>query len=200
MFVIPSRQAPEQQRVACLNWPREYPYAPDVRFSIWHDGPVLHLSFQVQEESTRALQDRSGGFVYEDSCVEFFIQPDASDPHYYNFEWNAGGTLYLARRTSRFDPEEAPAEVLAQVKAVSSLGPAPFAEKHVEGPWTLDIAIPVSALWYEDLKTWSGMHARANLYKCGDGLKVPHYLTWAPIEAPAPDYHRPEFFVPVEFA
>jgi hypothetical protein len=131
--------------------------------------------------------------------VEFFIKPSASDPHYYNFEWNAIGTLYLAYRTGRKDPEEAPAEVLASVKAVSSLGTEPFGERKGEVRWAMDIEIPVEALWKSGLKSWDGLKAEANIYKCGDGLSVPHYVTWAPVKTENPDYHRPEFFVPVEF-
>ena len=199
MFIIPSKTPSAQQRIACLNWPGDFPYAPDVRFKAWHDGENLYLEYQVEEQTTRALQTTPGDFVYKDSCVEFFVQPSEGDLHYYNFEWNAGGVLYLARRTSRFDPELAPKEVLSLVEAESSLGPAPFEEKHVEGPWTLKIKIPAAALWHGEIKSWSGLKARANFFKCGDGLQTPHYLTWAPIDTPAPDYHRPEFFTEIAF-
>jgi hypothetical protein len=45
----------------------------------------------------------------------------------------------------------------------------------------------------------SGLRAKANFYKCGDGLTVPHFVTWAPISTEKPDYHRPEFFDWLEF-
>ena len=38
-----------------------------------------------------------------------------------------------------------------------------------------------------------------NLYKCGDSLARPHYLSWQPVATPHPDFHRPEFFKPVLF-
>ena len=193
----PSEAVP--QKLECLNWPESFGYKPEVSFKAWHDGKTLHLRYEVSERSVKAEEGTPGKAVFRDSCVEFFIKPSADDPHYYNFEWNAIGTLYLAWRTGRKDPEEASPEVLKKVKAVSSLGSEPFAERQGPVSWTLDIEIPVEALWRSGLGTWAGMKARANLYKCGDGLSVPHYVTWAPIKTENPDYHRPEFFVPVEF-
>ena len=32
-----------------------------------------------------------------------------------------------------------------------------------------------------------------NFYKCDESLH-PHFGSWNPIEAPAPDFHRPECF------
>lgn len=41
---------------------------------------------------------------------------------------------------------------------------------------------------------------KANFYKCGDGLTVPHYLSWSPIVTEKPDFHRPEFFNQIKLA
>lgn len=198
MLKVPFGRLSAPQRLDCLNW-KDFPYKPEVSFRIGYDDSGIHLEYTVDEQTVRALQDTPGGFVYEDSCVEFFIQPDPADPHYYNFEWNAIGTMYLAWRTGRQDPETAPAEVLQLVKTESSLGAEPFAERPSEGPWTLKVFIPLEALWHSGLKSLKGLKSRANFYKCGDGLKVPHFVTWAPIDTEKPDYHRPEFFADLEF-
>ncbi|MBQ1647521.1 MAG: hypothetical protein II047_03470, partial [Bacteroidales bacterium] len=63
----------------------------------------------------------------------------------------------------------------------------------------LKVFIPLKALWKSELKSLRGLHARANFYKCGDGLTVPHFVTWAPIATEKPDYHRPEFFADLLF-
>ena len=200
MFIIPANApSPASQRIEILNWADQFGYKPEVTFNAWHTSDTLHILFEVKEETVKAEEGTDGNFVYKDSCVEFFFQPDLNDPHYYNFEFNAAGTLYLAYRTSRFDPELAPAEVLASVKKTPSLGKETFAERSDVPVWTLEVEIPISALWRSGLKTWSGIQGRGNLYKCGDGLKTPHFVTWAPISAPAPDYHRPECFVPISF-
>lgn len=197
--MIVTRHKPEEwQPIACLNWPEAYSYAPDVKFRIWHSDALLHIEYRVTERTTKAEQTVPGGPVYMDSCVECFIQPDERDPHYYNFEWNAAGRLAMACRTGRDDPEPAPLSVIGSVEVKPSLGTAPFAER-AAGTWTLEVAIPVAALFHAGLESWSGRRMRMNLYKCGDGLTDVHYLTWAPVRTESPDYHRPEFFVPVTF-
>ena len=206
MLKVPFGRLSEPQRLDCLNWPA-WPYKPSVEFRIglFEDG--LRLEWKVDEQSIRALQGTPGGEVYEDSCVEFFFQPNPDDPHYYNFEWNAIGNLYLAWRTGRHDPEKAPAEVLALVHTEASCGVTPFAERPADGPWTLKVHIPLEALWHSlgdaaghpSPGGLRGHRAKANFYKCGDGLSVPHFVTWAPIATEKPDYHRPEFFDYLEF-
>jgi hypothetical protein len=44
------------------------------------------------------------------------------------------------------------------------------------------------------IKLEAGATLRANFYKCGDELQVPHFLSWNPIGVETPDFHRPEFF------
>jgi len=205
MLKVPYGKLSEPVKLSCLNWRDAFPYFPDVQFRIGYDDDGINLEYTVNEQSVRALQTTPGGFVYEDSCVEFFFQPSTDDLHYYNFEWNAIGTMFLAWRTGRQDPENAPADILGLVKAESSLGSVPFAEKASEGPWTLKIHIPMAAFWHHlpsgeaDSFSLKGLKARANFFKCGDGLSVPHFVTWAPIDTPNPDYHRPEFFAELDF-
>lgn len=177
----------------CLNWPGEFPYRPQVDIRAFHNDSHLFLEYQVREKCTMALETRNGCDVYKDSCVEFFVMPEGSD-HYYNFEWNAIGTLSMSRRTGRRDAIPAPMEVLDSVLASSTFGCKPFAEISGDNLWSLRVAIPCSALFGDDLKTWRGASLKGNFYKCGDGLSCPHYITMFPIQTPSPDYHRPEFF------
>ncbi|MCK7480493.1 MAG: carbohydrate-binding family 9-like protein [Candidatus Moduliflexus flocculans] len=46
----------------------------------------------------------------------------------------------------------------------------------------------------------AGCRSAANFYKCGDETEFPHYGAWSPVETPAPDFHRPEFFGEIVFA
>lgn len=181
-----------------VNWKENFPYKPQVKFRVWHDGESFHIEYKVKEQGTRALQTVLGGPVYEDSCVECFIQPDPSDPHYYNFEFNPIGMMAMACRTGRNDPEDAPQDVLESVSIETTAGRVAFDEKYVE-EWGLKITIPASALFRSGVEDFSGRSMKMNFFKCGDGLKVPHFVTWAPIDTPKPDYHRPEFFQSVDF-
>lgn len=199
MLKVPFGKLSGPQRLDCLNWGEAFPYKPSVEFRIGYDEAGVHLEWTVDEQSVRAEQGTPGGEVYEDSCVEFFFKPSADDPHYYNFEWNAIGNLCVSWRTGRFDAEPAPASVYGLVRSDSSCGSKPFSEKPSEGPWTLKLFIPVEAFWKSGIKSLRGLKACGNFYKCGDGLAVPHFVTWAPISTEKPDYHRPEFFKDIVF-
>lgn len=197
-LIVPLNKPSDWQAIGCLNWENEFPYKPEVTFRVWHDGKYFHIEYKVKEESTKAEQTALGAPVYQDSCVECFIMPEGST-HYYNFEWNAAGKLAMARRTGRDDPQDAPMAVLESVFAKPSLGTTPFKEVSLEKEWTIEVGIPFSALFGDKLSGWGGQKMKMNFYKCGDGLKTMHFVTWAPICTTKPDYHRPEFFQEVEF-
>ena len=48
-------------------------------------------------------------------------------------------------------------------------------------------------------KSGDGLKVKGNVYKCGDMLPHPHFLSFFPIDLPKPDFHRPDFFGSVEF-
>lgn len=187
------------QPVACCNWEEEYPYAPKVAFRMFHTGDWLMVRFEVAERYTMARVTEDNGEAWTDSCVELFIAPDASG--YYNFETTCVGRMLLAHHRSRHEGEEAPAEVLAAVKRYTSLPfGETFEEREGDNRWTLTLAIPPRALFRHRIDDWSGTTARVNLYKCGDRLSHPHFLSWKPIRTEKPDFHRPEFFDEIVFA
>ena len=177
----------------CLNWAGEFPYRPQVDVRAFHNDSHLFLEYQVREKCTRALETQNGCDVYKDSCVEFFVMPEGAE-QYYNFEWNAIGTLCMSRRPGRRNATPAPMEVLNSVLASSTYGCRPFNEICGDNLWSLRVAIPCGALYGDALKTWQGARLKGNFYKCGDELSCPHYITMFPVQTPSPDYHRPEFF------
>lgn len=188
----------EPQAVACCNWPGAYPYAPQVVFRMFHTGRHLMLRFDVAERYTAARVTEDNGEVWTDSCVEFFIALD--EKGYYNFETTAIGRMLLGYRRSRNEGvEHAAADVLASVKRTTTLPAEPFAEREGDNRWSVTLAIPAEALFRHALSDWSGVEARMNLYKCGDNLSHPHFLSWRPIASEKPDFHRPEFFERVKF-
>lgn len=189
----------EPQAIACCNWPEEFPYAPEVSFRMFHTGAWLLLRFDVAERYTAARVTADNGEVWTDSCVEFFLSPDGKK--YYNFETTCIGRMLLAARTSRHDADPAGPEVLAQVKRCTTLPfGETFGEREGDNRWSLTLAIPPQALFRHEITDWSGLRARMNLYKCGDRLSHPHFLSWQPIRTEKPDFHRPEFFGEVTFA
>lgn len=186
-----------ENRIARLNWPA-FPYAPDVRFRIGHVGTEIWLAFAVAENRIRAVETRTHGEVYKDSCVEFFLSFDRKN--YYNFECNCIGTPHLAYGPGRERRTFIPLPLMKRLAVETSLGGAPFEEREGDVSWTLTARLPVSLFAFDALSSLDGVSATANFYKIGSGLSVQHYLTWNPVHTPAPDYHRPEFFGEVRFA
>ena len=181
---------PRGGRIGCLNWPEAFPYRPEAEFDLCHDGGELHLRFRVKEDAVRAVCAADREHAWEDSCVEFFFDPHG-DGTYYNLECTCIGKLYLCRGEGRHGREFLPEAAYAAIRRRCSLGTEPFGLREAPTAWEVELDVPASVF---GLQTFSGLHARGNFYKCGDRLPVPHYLTWAPITTPKPDFHRPEYF------
>ena len=188
--------------IGCVNWPAEYGYKPRVDFSAAHDSDALYIRFRVTEDCAKALVSEDQGPVWTDSCVEFFVSFDETG--YYNFEFNCIGTALLAFRKEKPSPTVAPAEVMALIGRDSTLGREAFAERvETTGDrvnWELNVRIPKEAFFMHRFTTLDGVRARGNFYKCGDELSKPHFLSWAPIDWPSPNFHLEPFFGELEFA
>lgn len=189
----------------CVNWPEQYPYKPEVKVQIKKDDDNLYIHYRVREQSVRAVAEADQGRVWEDSCVEFFCQPNPEDGIYYNFECNCAGKLLLCAGDSRHDRERAPKEVTDSVWRYASLGYEPFEERFPNDEcrmqnaelgieWEVKLRIPKTAFFKHNIQSLSDIRLKYNVYKCGDLLSVPHFVSLFPITTEKPDFHRPEFF------
>ena len=183
----------ESGAIECLNWPLEFPEKPLVRFTFARIVDGLLINFWVKEDYTKASFTVDNEPVYKDSCVELFIDP-SGDGTYYNFEFNAIGTLLMGFGADRNNREKALPEITSRIKRFSSLGTLPFDNMNISEPWNLTVMIPYTAFWRHTILPFEGKKIKANFQKCGDALTVPHYITWNPIKTSHPDFHRPEFF------
>lgn len=181
----------EGHPIECVNW-KEFSYKPEVQFKITNDEQLIYLQFNVREKYIRAEETTINGDVYKDSCVEFFISPRANG-NYYNFEFSCIGVPHVAYGPDRYQRIKLPVEIIEQIKIKSSLGVEPFAEKQGDFSWKLNVEIPISCFIYDGLKSFAGLRARANFYKCGDATSEPHFLSWSPIETENPDFHQYSF-------
>ena len=186
--------APEH--IACCNWAEEYPYAPKVTFKMFHTGEKLYVRFDVEEGYTAARVAENNGQVWTDSCCEFFLSLDGEA--YYNIETTCIGKMLIGYRAKGHETIHAGKEILSQVERITSLGTEPFEELPGETKWSLIIGLPTSIMHQHNIKSWDGLKLKVNLYKCGDNLSKPHYLSWQPIALPKPCFHCPEFFTAIE--
>lgn len=184
-------------RIDTVNW-TEYPYCPEAGFRLAYTDNAILLNYKVKEDSIRAIAPNDNGNVWEDSCVEFFSIP-ADDGIYYNIECNCAGTLLVGAGNCRNGRKHAPLELLRNADRWSSLGRNPFDEKHGVHEWELALVIPFTTFFMHEISSLKGKSLKSNFYKCGDGLQVPHFLSWNPIETETPDFHRPDYFGTLHF-
>ena len=171
----------------------------NVSFTIAHDGRNIYLSYRVEEPQIRAVNTEFNSPVWEDSCVEFFFSPAGNQEYYYNFEFNAIGTVLCGYGKDRHQREHLPDSVLTQVETIPSLGKEPIGRIWGEKTWDLQVKIPKEVLVFSKIENLSGLKAKGNFYKCGDKLEKPHYLSWEPVRTQNPNFHLPEHFGQLSF-
>ena len=180
----------------CVNW-KDYPYKPIARFRVCHNSQNILINYKVEEEMVKAVADEDNGSVWLDSCMEFFLQANG-DENYYNIECNCIGTVLVGFGKGQQDRIHIDREKLKDVQRFTTLGRSKI-EKHEETKWEMSLIIPLSMLFRHDIKTLDGVEGRGNVYKCGDELRTPHFLSWLPIETPTPNFHQPSFFGLIKF-
>ena len=186
-----------KHEIDTLNW-KAFAYKPDVKFSIAYGDDELFLKYFVSEDCFKAEKTKTNEMVCEDSCVEFFVSP-ADDGIYYNFEFNGIGTILLGAGTGREDSKKASPEIISKIRRKSSVGVNPVKERKGRFEWSITIAIPFEAFFHHKIDNLQGKTFRANFYKCGDKLSIPHYVTWSPVGTEKPDFHQPKHFGLLKF-
>jgi hypothetical protein len=176
--------------IGVVNW-AEYPAKPLAQFRIAHTGSVILVNYHVEESCVRAEALEDGGKVWLDSCVELFLQPPGDT--YYNIECNCIGTVRMHNGTGRHERSGDDAHA-GKVQRFSTLGHRRIPSESGHFKWEISLGIPASALFNHQIANFDGQEMKANVYKCGDELETPHFLTWNPIKVEKPDFHRPEFF------
>lgn len=166
---------------------------------LYNDEGIFGI-FLVRDRYVRCRHTRFMEPVYKDSCVEFFVQPEAANG-YFNFEFNCGGTLlasYIidpARTPGGFrNFISLPKEDGGKVTVYHSL--PEVIEPEVAEPieWILEFFVPFDLLgkYAGSVGTMKGRHWRANFYKCADETSHPHWASWAPVDEL--NFHLPSCF------
>jgi hypothetical protein len=173
----------------------EYPYHPDVQFSMAHGNDAVFIKYFVKEKTVRAVNNTLNSPVYKDSCVEFFIGFD-DEPGYYNFEFNCIGAHLIGYGENNENRRLLPPDVSQQIRYKAVL-----TNDHNQQTigWELTLMIPVTAFYFHNIQTLQGRNCVANFYKCGDELPEPHFVTWSNIQWPHPNFHLRQFFGTLEF-
>ena len=155
---------------------------------------ALHVYLEATEPRTalRAEATMINGRVWEDSCLEFFVNPVPEQGlGYLNFEANSRGVMLFGVHNDQFSGETTDfCEADFAMHTVHTFLPDGMIR------WSLSYRIPFSYFqrWFPAFEPKPGMRIAGNFYKCGDLCPQEHYLTWSPIAYPTPSFHRPECF------
>ncbi len=172
------------------------PRATEARM-LW-DDEYLYVGFTVEDEHITSFYTDRDDPVWREDCVEVFVAPDPDNvPIYFNFEFNALGTIL--DRTSYLDQGlEWNADGIRV--AVTYEGTLNDDSVPDEG-WVAEIAIPFRAfagaarhLPPRDGDTW-----RLNLYRLNDESDRQHSV-WSHTGTERPSFHEPERFGVVHFS
>jgi hypothetical protein len=178
-------------------------HRPLTRVKLQYDADFLHVIFRVEDRYVRCQVGDYQGDVCTDSCVEFFFTPGTDlGGGYFNLEANCGGTLLFTHRQGRDEDIVPVSEQDARRLEVAHTLPSRV-DPEIAAPvaWEVSYRVPSRTLraYAEVTPPAPGASWRANFYKCADLCSHPHWLTWAPVDWPYPDFHRKEFFGTLEF-
>ncbi len=153
-----------------------------------NEGLYAHL--WCVESNPRAIYTKHNEHVFKDSCLEFFFtmnNPGKKRNPYVNIEANSNPTTLIGYGHDRYTRTP-----------IVEMGFEPFDVKCVKTPERWDLYEFVSLA---DLKKLFHLDAvtpvtemYANFYKCGGSHRILPYGSWAPIDSPTPDFHRPDCF------
>lgn len=179
-----------REYIDTVNWD-EYTYHPIVVFDIARSATHLYIRYLVRESSLKAVHTLDNSPVHQDSCVEFFMKKE-EDSEYMNFEFNCLGTCDASHRQSRDLKTSLSPDEYASIKRHASTRSGAFAEKTGTHNWELLVSIPFTLMGLDPENLPEKI--LGNFYKCADLTAHPHYVSWSPIDLPAPNFHCPDFF------
>ena len=176
--------------------PWNFAYTPKARAQLALDlttgGFWVRLQTEEDRKAMSLVSREVNGRVWEDTCLEFFVNPCPQDGlGYLNFEANALGVMLLGVHTPQDDCQTYEFdESIFQMRAMQETLP------NGRVRWTLRYFVPFTYIkrWFPQFEAKAGMEIAGNFYKCGDLCPQEHYLAWSPIEWEQPSFHRPEFF------
>ncbi|MDE7319625.1 MAG: carbohydrate-binding family 9-like protein [Lachnospiraceae bacterium] len=171
-----------------FNWGGNYRPVTSGRLGFLPDQGLL-LEMECQETDPCRRCKRDGDPVYLDSAMEAFFcfTPEEANPCYLNFEINANGAMLACHgrdRRNRFPFSRAFTQDLschAQIR------------KHA---WSIRLLLPLSLITsvHPGLVLNPGSRFTCNFYKIKESEGRTHFASFAPISAPEPDFHLPEYF------
>jgi hypothetical protein len=189
--------------LACENYMGDKPeHFPKTQAKMLYDDVAVYVMFRVEDRYVRAVAGNQGP-VCRDSCVEFFFVPDSTIENriYFNVEMNCGGNMLFHWNSEPRKGKEIAETDCKEVEVYHSLAAKIDPEITEPTTWVAAYRLPIAVLekYSAVARPGKGVVWRANFYKCADATSHPHWLTWAKVDKPRPDFHVPQFFDEIVF-
>lgn len=172
--------------VAEFPWLAQYPDRFETHFRMGYNSENLFVLMYAVESPVQSKENEFGGCQCRDSCMEFFVKPfPERDDRYLNIEINPLAVPHVGLGESRRD-RHVYKNAIPGMTINSVIGD--------NGVWAICYNVPASFVKeiYGDFPKTGDMLS-ANFYKCSEDIH-PHFGVWSSVEAPRPDFHRPEYF------
>jgi hypothetical protein len=175
---------------------------PPATVRVLYDDSAVYCQYQVPDDRIEAAATELNGRVWEDSAIEWFLDPHPETPEYCNLEANCVGTFLMSWRRADAVEREIQPETASQVTIETSVSGPTRTPSPEDESWWLAAAIPYDVLETISGTTiapssgdrWQGNFHRINSENAAD------VGVWNPIETPHRDLHSPEFFGELIFA
>lgn len=185
-------------------------HKPRTQCKVLYDDKGLYLFWRVEDKYVHSTRTEYQSDVYQDSAVEFFVEPDPAKG-YVNIETNCGGAFLVKIPPppgSEPIPPDAPpgfgrafmGDIGRNIRARASMPRT--TDPEIEGPvtWYIESFIPFAVLEsvFGKIAPKSGDAWRANFYKIAGECSHPNYGQWSPIGERL-SFHQPQYFAPIRF-
>ena len=169
-------------------------YRPKVEVRVTYSDYYLYVYFKAYEKKIRVKRTAFGSDVWNDSCVEMFINPfPQKSSDYINFEINPYGAMRIEKG------KDVNNRLIFSEKDVAGLEVVPYVNTPIDGYhgqdyWPMYYKIPLR--FFEEVydEKFGAGEGSANFYKCGDETEFPHFGAWSEILGQTPDFHQSRFF------
>ncbi|MBN2010784.1 carbohydrate-binding family 9-like protein [candidate division KSB1 bacterium] len=178
-------------------------FKPSTEVKLCYDTENLYLIFRVKDQYIKCTTYHHNGPVWEDSCVEFFFSPFSVTHYgYFNIEINCCGYALMAfQRVPNIDYDLFTIEDIETTKIARTINTAVINEMEQPSEWSIEYKLPFKILtkYTKFPYPMKGDNWLANFYKCAENNSHPHWLSWARIKNPQPDFHLIQYMKTLSF-
>lgn len=189
---LPKWERVPQAKIDYWHWEDTKPFRPPSFAQLCGVyGKGLFARLWSFEENPRCVCTKRDEPVYQDSCLEFFLQPIPGNDAYINIETNCNG-VYL----SQFGKNRNDRVFLKDYCKLNPIITTFEFSENGKTAWGVEFFLSqelISEAYKTDYTLESGT-VKGNFYKCGDKSPRAHYGACFPAGSVALGFHNPSIF------